>query len=287
MNKIWTKIFSFRILKRIYLERMGEPIIYNIVSIFILIFGNFTKKIDYDLIPRQPYAFGLNEAFKGALKVGAKEIIIIEFGVAAGAGLFNLAYIASKLSKIYGVDYQIVGFDTGKGMPDAIDYRDHPEKYRKGDFPSLKLQEAELPKNTRVIYGEINETVSSFLNSNEMKTKIAFVSIDVDYYSSTKDCLKLFEIDSNFFLPSTILYLDDVNNIDHNAYCGELLAINEFNEENKIRKIVKMTQLRNWRIFKNALWIDQMYFLHIFDSDFRDPKNWMNKEPVVLNNPYL
>ncbi len=287
MNKIWTKIFSFRILKRIYLERMGEPIIYNIVSIFILIFGNFTKKIDYDLIPRQPYAFGLNEAFKGALKVGANEIIIIEFGVAAGAGLFNLAYIASKLSKIYGVDYQIVGFDTGKGMPDAIDYRDHPEKYRKGDFPSLKLQEAELPKNTRVIYGEINETVSSFLNSNEMKTKIAFVSIDVDYYSSTKDCLKLFEIDSNFFLPSTILYLDDVNNIDHNAYCGELLAINEFNEENKIRKIVKMTQLRNWRIFKNALWIDQMYFLHIFDSDFRDPKNWMNKEPVVLNNPYL
>ena len=287
MNKIWTKIFSFRILKRIYLERMGEPIIYNIVSIFILIFGNFTKKIDYDLIPRQPYAFGLNEAFKGALKVGAKEIIIIEFGVAAGAGLFNLDYIASKLSKIYGVDYQIVGFDTGKGMPDAIDYRDHPEKYRKGDFPSLKLQEAELPKNTRVIYGEINETVSSFLNSNEMKTKIAFVSIDVDYYSSTKDCLKLFEIDSNFFLPSTILYLDDVNNIDHNAYCGELLAINEFNEENKIRKIVKMTQLRNWRIFKNALWIDQMYFLHIFDSDFRDPKNWMNKEPVVLNNPYL
>ena len=144
-----------------------------------------------------------------------------------------------------------------------------------------------MPKNTRVIYGEINETVSSFLNSNEMKTKIAFVSIDVDYYSSTKDCLKLFEIDSNFFLPSTILYLDDVNNIDHNAYCGELLAINEFNEENKIRKIVKMTQLRNWRIFKNALWIDQMYFLHIFDSDFRDPKNWMNKEPVVLNNPYL
>jgi len=287
MNKIWTKIFSFRILKRIYLERMGEPIIYNIVSIFILIFGNFTKKIDYDLIPRQPYAFGLNEAFKGALKVGANEIIIIEFGVAAGAGLFNLAYIASKLSNIYGVDYQIVGFDTGKGMPDAIDYRDHPEKYRKGDFPSLKLQEAELPKNTRVIYGEINETVSSFLNSNEMKTKIAFVSIDVDYYSSTKDCLKLFEIDSNFFLPSTILYLDDVNNIDHNAYCGELLAINEFNEENKIRKIVKMTQLRNWRIFKNALWIDQMYFLHIFDSDFRDPKNWMNKEPVVLNNPYL
>ena len=125
---------------------MGEPIIYNIVSIFILIFGNFTKKIDYDLIPRQPYAFGLNEAFKGALKVGAKEIIIIEFGVAAGAGLFNLAYIASKLSKIYGVDYQIVGFDTGKGMPDAIDYRDHPENIEKEIFPLLSCKRLNCQK---------------------------------------------------------------------------------------------------------------------------------------------
>ncbi len=287
MNKIWTKILSARILKRFYLERMGEPIIYNIVSIFILFFGNFIKKIEYDLIPRQPYAFGLNEAFKEAVKIGTNKIIIIEFGVAAGTGLFNLGFIANKLSKIYGVDYKIVGFDTGKGMPEAIDYRDHPEKYRKGDFPSLNLQESALPKNTRVIYGEIKETISSFSKSLEPKTKIAFVSIDVDYYSSTKDCLKIFEMNSDFFLPSTILYLDDVNNIDHNAYCGELLAINEFNEENKIRKITKMTQLRNWRLFKNALWLDQMYFLHVFDSDFRDPKKWKNKETVILKNPYL
>ena len=48
-----------------------------------------------------------------------------------------------------------------------------------------------------------------------------------------------------------------------------------------------MTQLRNWRLFKNALWLDQMYFLHVFDSDFRDPKKWKNKETVILKNPYL
>ena len=43
------------------------------------------KKNSYDLVPRQPYAFGLNEAFANAKKEGAKDYH--KFGVAAGAGL--------------------------------------------------------------------------------------------------------------------------------------------------------------------------------------------------------
>ena len=61
---MWKKLLLNRIWKRIYIERLGEPLIYNLVSIFIFIFGNFIKKIEYDLVPRQPYAFGLNEVFK-------------------------------------------------------------------------------------------------------------------------------------------------------------------------------------------------------------------------------
>ena len=68
MNKLFKKLFSFRILKRIYLERLGEPLIYNLVSIFHLLFGSFPKKIEYDLVPRQPYAYGLDLAFKTAKK---------------------------------------------------------------------------------------------------------------------------------------------------------------------------------------------------------------------------
>ncbi len=117
MNLMYKKLFSFRILKRIYLERLGEPIIYNIFSVYVFLFGDFLKKIEYDLIPRQPYAFGINEAFKRAVSVKTKKITIIEFGVASGAGLFNLAFIAERLSKLYSIDYEIIGFDTGKGMP--------------------------------------------------------------------------------------------------------------------------------------------------------------------------
>ena len=104
---MWNKILLARIWKRIYIERLCEPILYNVVSLFIFIFGNFVKKIEYDLVPRCPYAFGVNLAFAEATKQNTKKILIIEFGVASGAGLFNLAYIAKRLSKIYNIDYDV------------------------------------------------------------------------------------------------------------------------------------------------------------------------------------
>lgn len=280
---MWKKLFSLRIWKRIYIERVGEPIIYNLASIFFFVFGNFVKKIDYDLVPRQPYAFGLNESFKNAAKKKIKKILVIEFGVASGTGLFNLSFLASKLSNIYGVDYEVIGFDTGKGMPPPLDYRDHPEKYRTGDFPPLTLPRTKLPLKTKIYYGEIKETINLLKNDLVDNIKIGFVSIDVDYYSSTKACLKVFNFEQSFYLPSVIVYFDDVNNPDHNKFCGELLAIDEFNLANKYRKITKMTQLRNWRIFKNAIWLDQMYFMHVLDSNYRAPGNFKTEKIQIID----
>ena len=64
---MWKKLFEARIWKRIYIERLCEPVLYNIISLFIFVFGNFIKKIEYDLVPRFPYAFGVNLAFKEAI----------------------------------------------------------------------------------------------------------------------------------------------------------------------------------------------------------------------------
>jgi hypothetical protein len=283
---MWKKLLQPRIWRRIYLERLGEPFFYNLVSLVVLIFGSFSRKIDYDLVPRQPYAFGLKTAFNEAKSVGVKKIVIIEFGVASGAGLFNLASIAKRLSAELEVDYEIVGFDTGKGMPLPLDYRDHPEKYGFGDFPPLGLKTEVLPKKTRLIIGDIASNLPEYEKHLDGDSRIAFVSIDVDYYSSTKDCLSIFFGKQFLYLPKVTVYLDDVNNIDHNQYCGELLAISEFNCKDLPRKICKMTQLRNWRIFKNALWLDQMYFLHILDSDYRRPEFQKKREIVKLFNPY-
>ena len=96
---MWRKLLSKRIWGRIYLERLGEPLLYNLASLFVLFFGDIVKKIDYDLVPRQPYAFGLNEAFKRAQAQSVGKILIVEFGVAAGAGLFNLSKIAGQFKQ--------------------------------------------------------------------------------------------------------------------------------------------------------------------------------------------
>lgn len=284
---MWKKFLLTRIWKRVYIERLGEPIIYNIVSLFYLLFGSFVKKIEYDLVPRHPYAFGVNSAFQNAALEKIEKIVIIEFGVASGGGLFNLAYIAGKLSKIYNIDYEVIGFDTGKGMPSPVDYKDHPEKYRAGDFPPLSLSEKKLPHKTKIYYGEIDETVNLIKSYNKKGVKIGFVAVDVDYYTSTVSCLKSLLFEQSMYLSSTVLYFDDIYNIDHNEFCGELLAINEFNQTNNLRKICKMTQLKDWRIFKNAVWLDQMYFLHVLDSSYRDPEKWKNSKKAILTNPYL
>jgi len=44
MNKMYNKLFNKRMLKRIYIERLGEPLIYNLASIYVSLFGTLTKK---------------------------------------------------------------------------------------------------------------------------------------------------------------------------------------------------------------------------------------------------
>jgi len=171
-------------------------------------------------------------------------------------------------------------------MPPPVDYRDHPEKYYTGDFPPGKLLEQELPENVEIIYGEISKTLPDFKKKISPDARIAFVSIDLDYYSSTMDCLEIFKWRDSFYLSKVSCYFDDVNNIDHNIYCGKLLAIDKFNNLNLLRKFSRFNQLRNWRIFKNALWLDQMYYLHVFDSPLRS--NTQNKKKITkLINPYI
>ena len=65
------------------------------------------------------------------------------------------------------------------------------------------------------------------------------------------------------------------------------LAIKEFNDEESKQKIVKMNQLRDWRIFKNALWIDQMYWRFNFEDKYFTRDYHKNRGRIKLSNPYL
>jgi hypothetical protein len=289
MNRIWRKLLLPRVWRRIYIERLGEPIIYNFASLFVLLFGSVRQKIAYDCMPRHPYAFCILTAADHAREYGIKRLTLVEFGVAAGAGLMNMCWIAKQVTKETGIEFDIIGFDSGEGMPPPIDYRDHPEKYLTGDYPvpDRTALLAALPPNANIHYGPIEETLKQA--EAEITSTIGFISIDVDYFSSTQQSLGVLTWQAERYLPAVPMYFDDVQYPDHNRYCGELLAIDDFNEKHAQRKIAIMNFLPKFRIFKNALWHGQVFYAHVFDHEFRTLAYNRARRPeaVVLNNPYL
>jgi hypothetical protein len=172
-------------------------------------------------------------------------------------------------------------------MPPAIDYRDHPEGFQHGDFPMSdrhNLIEA-LPPFAELVIGDIRDTLPPFLERLSPDAPIGFVALDVDYYSSSKLAMPIFAAEPEKYLPMPLLYLDDIVIEMANPWCGELLAVNEFNTQSTLRKAAPLAMLRTRRLFKNALWIDQIYGVHIFDHAARRPAE---TRPIrVMGNEYL
>ena len=186
------------------------------------------------------YAIG---AILGALQAqccGYKKITLIEFGVAKGNGIRSLMKISEIIRQKMGIDVKVVGFDNRIGLPEPVDFRDHPEIWSSSQFAMSQnygILDLEIKKNNaELVIGDIAQTLNTFKLDDRV---LAFASIDVDYYSSTKpitDWLK--KLNSKFLLPASVLYFDDVISVwTYSKYAGESLAIREFNNETVSRKI--------------------------------------------------
>jgi hypothetical protein len=272
--------------RKIFVERLTEPLHLNILSFFVLLFGKFQTKVAFDLVVRQQLAFSMLHAAQQAAMQGISAISVAEFGVASGAGLLNMCAIATEVMRTTGVRIEIYGFDAGTGMPPPIDHRDHPEHWQEGDFPMNvdRLHEA-LPSFAHLIIGDVENTIPGFLAMLSPKAPLAFVSLDLDYYSSTKKALEVFKGPADHYASTVVVYLDDIVEESANPWCGELLAVREFNEEDLPRKISPFPALRAKRIFKNPLWIEQIYLLHILDHDDRQAR--IRRGTNFLHNEYL
>ena len=257
----------------------------NIIALFVALLGSYRQKIAYDLIVRCQYAFPLSAITDYALQAGIKCLTVIEFGVASGEGLMNMQKICQALSRRTGMQYKIYGFDTGKGMPKPIDHRDHPCTYAENDYKmDYEAVHSKLAPNVTLIIGDVRETVQAFEKKLNPKEPIGFVSVDLDYYSSTCDALNLFSFDDpTYYLPSVYVYFDDIALSYHNSYQGELLAINEFNSRMHLRKIEYHRFFPNRRIFKNALWVKQMFYFHVFDHPTRFRVQHSTKQRIIKN----
>lgn len=285
-NFLLNKLSRKHVWKRILLERLCEPIHLNVLSLPVALAGSFRSKVAWDLVVRQQHAFGLLTAADTAKECGLSALTAIEFGVANGAGLINICDIAKRVTKATGVGISVLGFDTGTGLPLPQDYRDHPEAYKGGDYvmrDTTALKRTLEEQGAKLILGDIRDTVAGALRS---LPPVGFVSIDVDYHSSTVDALRIFKAEPTNYLPWVMMYLDDIDYYRHSRFCCELRAIEDFNEASTKRKIAKAEFIRQQRIFQRPRWIEKMYVAHIFDHPFRNQllplaKTW------IMENPYL
>ena len=284
---VWKRLLQRDKLAKVFVERLTEPLHLNLLSVFVAFFGSYRAKVDWDLVVRQQYAFPILYAADAAKRYGFERITIVELGVANGAGLMNMCRIAERTGKATGIDIRVVGFDGGRGMPAAIDYRDLPEHFQEGDFPmQFGALRTSLPDFAELILGDIGETVPRFVQTLSADAPLGFVSVDVDYYSSAKAALPILSGDTQGYLPLVPVYLDDIGVDGSNPWTGELLAIREFNEGHAMRKIAPFTLLRSRRIFKNTQWIDRMFAAHIHDHPLRSPAA-RRASQWVLRNEYL
>lgn len=230
---------------------------------------NIAQMIYNDQIPRPPYAFGVWLSTLQAARLGINRLKIFEFGVAHGAGLLNLCSICEKITQSTDVEFEIYGFDSDVGMPELQGYKDHPEIWHQGQFLSdHDAIRAKLPANAQLISGDIKDTIDQFCEIQlSSDAPIGFASIDVDLYSSTVSIFRLFEHEARNYLPVTILYFDDINDLlTNNKWCGEMLAINEFNDRHELRKMEEMRIRQN---HAPAGWHDHIYGLHVLDHPVR------------------
>ena len=226
--------------------------------------------IRLNLYHRGNYAYCMILAAEAALRMSLDRVTAVEFGVWYGSGLRNMCEIGDFLHQTLGVKFPIYGFDTGAGLPDVVDWRDHPELWGSGTLvmPNFEELASQLPENCKLIIGDCKETLRPFLeNDVTADAPIGFVSLDVDQYRSSVSALKIFEADATCLTPVVPVWVDDSYlSVLQTTYAGEGLAIREFNEEHALRKIEqKIIRTDDYP----RLWHHCIYFAHIFDHPIR------------------
>jgi hypothetical protein len=248
------------------LERLSYEPPLRLVARFLLklLPVSAATRSNWDISSRPAYLLGLVVAAEQARNEGREAISVIEFGVAGGRGLVALQDEAAAVERESGVIVKVFGFDMGsKGLPEFIgDYRDHPEKWKPGDFPMHEAAlRAKLTPRTTLVLGNVRETVGRFFDEHQ-PPPIGFVSFDMDLYSSTREALKIFTHPKSQMLLHVPLYFDDMGSFTYHGFAGEMLAVDEFNAANNGVKIDVWAGVRDSRPFPERPYLGHMFVAH-------------------------
>jgi hypothetical protein len=154
----------------------------------------------------------LSEMLEYCLEQAHTDGLLLEFGVAGGNSINIIAEIAC--------DREVHGFDSFEGLPK--DWTGHIET--KGAF-SRNGKLPEVRSNVRLYKGWFSDSLPEFLAENA--GPVAFLHIDCDLYSSTRDVLWQL---AERLRPGTIIEFDEYFNY-HNWQKHEFRAWQEFVDE--------------------------------------------------------
>lgn len=232
-----------------------------------LSWGSFEFRLALDALHRPWYGYGVYHAARLAERLGIPKIAVLEFGVAMGDGLVELEAMVEEVSRISSTKIQVVGFDSGVGMPAHSDYMDLPYIWRKGHYRMDQQAVRSRLKSAQLVLGDVADTVPAFL-SKLSDTAIGFIGFDLDYYSSTCAAFQIFEGADEAYLPRVLCYFDDVIGSDEQMHCedvGELRSIGEFNASpSRNHRIRPIHGFASKRLMASS-WSPQMMAYHRFD----------------------
>lgn len=226
--------------------------------------GSYPFRLSLGALERPHYAHIVFNAAQLAKRLGYSRISVIEYGVAGGLGLICLEEHAREIAKMFAIEIDVYGFDTGKGLPRPRDYRDLPYHWKEGffamDFDKLQKR----LRKARLVLGDISETAASFFEQYR-PAPIGAMAHDFDFYSSTAVALRMLAAGEEHFLPRVFCYFDDTmgSAIElYNDFTGERLAIDEFNRQNEHVKLGKPYYLLAAK--RPAMWHHQIWIAHFF-----------------------
>jgi hypothetical protein len=227
---------------------------------------SFATRLEYDALVRPYYAFCMYYAAALARALAHRTISVIEFGVAGGNGLVNIEHHAEQLERETGSRFEVYGFDLETGLPKPKDHRDMPYMWAEGFYKMDRPRLERRLKRAKLVIGDVAKTVQAFFERHN-PAPIGAVLFDLDYYSSTRDALTIFQGPPESHLPRVYCYFDDIASGGlraNNRYVGVLRAIEEFNEANPTKKIAQINGLSTSRAVP-ASWNERIFVMHDFD----------------------
>ncbi len=232
---------------------LADPAHIILARLLVRLFGSFRAKSYFNVLPRGAYAYGLLRASELAGLLGINRFTAAEFGVASGRGLEYLCGYRDQVQRLTGMTIDLMGFDTGIGMPASTLWEDHPEMWQQGDYAATIDLKKKFENRATIFLGDLARTAAP-----NPPAPILFASIDVDSYSSSRAVLEYMLKHAGQFCS---VYFDDIEFSTASDYRGQLLAINEFNTRRPEHHgfFTPDRMLPAGRLIRYAVWYKHMY----------------------------